>query len=104
MVEGSPDACLSASEWTGIYYLSPLPIIKLVMSWFNSLGKAAYGSHVSIKVDYPGSWPRLRVRPTLQSSNNCTNMVQSNMSMLHKMRNMVCVVGGLGLPSHVWSV
>lgn len=60
-MEGSPDACLSASEWTGIYYLSPLPTIKPVMSWFNSLGKQAYSSHVSINVNYPGSWSRLRV-------------------------------------------
>lgn len=53
--QGSPAACLSASEWTGIYYLSPLPTIKSVMSWFNSLGKQAYRSHVSINVNYPGS-------------------------------------------------
>lgn len=58
---GSPDACLSASEWTGIYYLSPLPTIKPIMSCFNSLGKQAYRSHVSINVNYPGSCPHLRV-------------------------------------------
>lgn len=59
--EGSPAACLSASEWTGIYYLSPLSTIKPVMSRFNSLGKQAYSSHVSINVNYPGSWSHLRV-------------------------------------------
>lgn len=31
------------------------------MSWFNSLGKQAYSSHVSIHVNYPGSWSRLGV-------------------------------------------
>lgn len=31
------------------------------MSWFNSLGKQAYSSHVSINVNYPGSWSCLRV-------------------------------------------
>lgn len=60
---GSPAACLSASEWTGIYYLSPLPTIKPVMSWFNSLGKQAYRSHVSINVNYPGSCLHFRVPP-----------------------------------------
>lgn len=39
----------------------PLPTIKPVMSWFNSLGKQAYSSHVSINVNYPGSWSHLRV-------------------------------------------
>lgn len=33
------------------------------MSWFNSLGKQAYRSHVSINVNYPGSCLRLRVPP-----------------------------------------
>lgn len=60
-VEESPDAFLSGSEWTGIYYLSPLPTITFVMSWFNSLGKQAYSSHVSINVNYPGSWLCLTV-------------------------------------------
>lgn len=92
VVEGSPDACLSASEWTGIYYLSPLPTIKPVMSWFNSLGKQAYSSHVSINVNYPGSWSRLRVpqrcRPALIAP--AWNPI-CWMSM-YQMRDAVCVV------------
>lgn len=107
LVEGSPDACLSASEWTGIYYLSPLPTIKPVMSWFNSLGKQAYSSHVSINVNYPGSWSRLRVpqccRPGLIAP--AWNPI-CWMSMLYQMRDAVCVVWTIraALPSLEFSI
>lgn len=91
---GSPDACLSASEWTGIYYLSPLPTIKPIMSCFNSLGKQAYRSHVSINVNYPGSCPRLRVHQPPQSWPPVApewNPI-CLMSMLHQVRNAMRVV------------
>lgn len=39
-VVGSPSECVSAVEWTCIYYSSSLPAIKPVMSWFDSLGKS----------------------------------------------------------------
>lgn len=51
-LEGSSDVFLSGSEWTNINYSSTL---TYVMSWFNSLGKQAYSSHVSINVNYSGS-------------------------------------------------
>lgn len=91
---GSPDACLSASEWTGIYYLSPLPTIKPIMSCFNSLGKQAYRSHVSINVNYPGSCPHLRVHQPPQSWPPVAPAWNPIclMSMLHQVRNAMCVV------------
>lgn len=91
---GSPDACLSASEWTGIYYLSPLPTIKPIMSCFNSLGKQAYRSHVSINVNYPGSCPWLRVHQPPQSWPPVAPAWNPIclMSMLHQVRNAMRVV------------
>lgn len=105
---GSPDACLSANKCTGIYYLYPLPTIKTVMSWFNSLGKQAYSSHVSINVNYPSSWSRLRVAPRSRPGPDRSSM-ESNMLDINAVSNeecagdvCVCVcVGQLGLPCQV---
>lgn len=101
---GSPDACLSASEWTGIYYLSPLPTIKPIMSCFNSLGKQAYRSHVSINVNYPGSCPHLRVHQPPQSwPRLLQHGIQYVWCQCCIKWGMWCVLSRrLRLPSQVW--
>lgn len=45
--------CILKCQWVDWHQLFiPQPTIKPVMSWFNSLNKQAYSSHVSINVNY----------------------------------------------------
>lgn len=70
----------------------PLPTIKPVMSWFNSLGKQAYSSHVSINVNYPGSWLRLGVGPIAAAGRlDCFSM-ESNMFDVNAASHQECGV------------